>query len=229
MAGSYGAENPRNDRYRLSFTVGGLLAPQGRIIAALFVGNEDRLASPIASSMPGEAAANNELGERVAGIRKQAIDGNVLSIRTESANTRIVREVVKRLSTLTGTEIRHLSDDDTPVTDLQALMWVAMCRYYAVVGEFANEVLRDHYLLGNMTVTREDYDRFILSKSRWHPELEELSNATACKLRSNLFKALDEAGLVGKSDNTLLPSLLSKTVTDILEERPESFQFFPMR
>ena len=37
MAGSYGAENPQNERYRLSFTVGGLLALQGKLLATLFV------------------------------------------------------------------------------------------------------------------------------------------------------------------------------------------------
>lgn len=33
MAGSYGAESTRGEWYRLSFTVGGLLASQGRALA----------------------------------------------------------------------------------------------------------------------------------------------------------------------------------------------------
>ena len=32
MTGSYDTEDSQNERYRLSFTVGGLLAEQGRII-----------------------------------------------------------------------------------------------------------------------------------------------------------------------------------------------------
>ena len=121
------------------------------------------------------------------------------------------------------------ADDDTPASDRQALMWVAMCRYYALVGEFANEVLRERYLMGFSTLTKDDYDRFIQAQSMWHPELEELSALTAGKLRSNVFKAMSEAELWEKESDTLLPSLLSKSVTAILENRPESFRFFPTR
>lgn len=37
MAGSYGAETTQGERYRLSFTVGGLLAPQGRALAEMYL------------------------------------------------------------------------------------------------------------------------------------------------------------------------------------------------
>ncbi|PWG66472.1 DUF1819 family protein [Bifidobacterium callitrichidarum] len=221
MPGSYGTETMQDEqRYRLSFTVGGLLAPQGHIIAALFIANDVQEDADDHGS---------ELGERITRIRRQAIDENVLSIRTQAASTRTVSEVAKRLSTLTETELRYLASGDTPASDQQAFMWVAMCRYYALVGEFASEVLRDHYLMGMPTVTREDYDRFILAKAMWHPELEKISTATANKLRSNVFKAMTEGGLIERGSDTLRPSLLSKTVTGILESRPESFLFFPMR
>ena len=62
--------------------------------------------------------------ERITRIRKQAVEENVLSIRTRSANSRVVSEVLKRLSALTETEIHYLADDDTPASDRQALMWV---------------------------------------------------------------------------------------------------------
>lgn len=230
MAGSYGAETMHNDRYRLSFTVGGLLAPQGRIIASLFVNNDycDDPQQIQASDYTNSDTATYEVGECISCVRRLAVENNVLAIRTQSANSRMVSEVLKRLSALTQEEIRYISHPDTPMDDCRALMWVAMCRYYALVGEFASEVLRDHYLLGIPTVTREDYDRFIRGKAMWHTELEELSDTTAVKLRSNLFKALHEAGLMEQRDHTLLPSLLSNRITDILKHRPESFLFFPI-
>ena len=165
MAGSYGAENPQNERYRLSFTVGGLLALQGKILATLFVENEHEYTTSDVESTNGTTAIDHEIGERITRIRKQAIEENVLSIRTRSANSRVVSEVLKRLSALTETEIHYLADDDTPASDRQALMWVAMCRYYALVGEFANEVLRERYLMGFSTLTKDDYDRFIQAQS----------------------------------------------------------------
>ena len=229
MTGSYDTEDSQNERYRLSFTVGGLLAEQGRIIAALFSGDRGEHVNPDSDPANRTTEVEHEIGERITRIRKQAIEGNVLSIRTRSANSRVVSEVLKRLSALTETEIHYLADDDTPASDRQALMWVAMCRYYALVGEFANEVLRERYLMGFSTLNKDDYDRFIQAKSMWHPELEELSALTAGKLRSNVFKAMSEAELWEKESDTLLPSLLSKSVTAILENRPESFRFFPTR
>ena len=229
MTGSYDTEDSQNERYRLSFTVGGLLAEQGRIIAALFSGDRGEHVNPDSDPANRTTEVEHEIGERITRIRKQAIEENVFSIRTRSANSRVVSEVLKRLSALTETEIHYLADDDTPASDRQALMWVAMCRYYALVGEFANEVLRERYLMGFSTLNKDDYDRFIQAKSMWHPELEELSALTAGKLRSNVFKAMSEAELWEKESDTLLPSLLSKSVTAILENRPESFRFFPTR
>ncbi|NMM99672.1 hypothetical protein G1C96_0250 [Bifidobacterium sp. DSM 109958] len=215
---SYGTEPRGNERYRLSFTVGGLLASQGHLVAGLFM----------ADGECADAAPDDELGDRIAQVRRRAVDENVLAVRTQAANVRMVREAIKRLSALTMRELRHLADADTPPRDCQALMWVAMCRYYALVGEFANEVLRDRYLLGMSTVDHGDYDRFILAKAMWHTELEDVSRTTALKLRSNVFRAMAEGELVDGVDNTLLPSLLGRTVTGILEHRPESFLFFPM-
>lgn len=227
MVGSYGAETLRNGRYRLSFTVGGLLVQQGRILAALFVrnklgGNDDAKEVSSVSTVA-------EIGDRIIQIRHLALEGNVLFMRTQAANSRVVTEVCKRLSTLTETEIRHLADPDALAADCRALMWVAMCRYYALVGEFACEVLRDHYLLNAPMVTREDYDRFVRSKAAWHTELEELSPTTANKLRTNVFRAMVEAGLLEQDGRTLVPSLLGEAVTGMLESRPESFLYFPMR
>lgn len=225
--GSESLQSVQDGRYRLSFTVGGLLADQGQTVAALLVetllhvdGNAEKQ-SPIDDA--------TELGKQAAMVRQQAIDENVLHVRTRSANVRTVREVLKRLSALTWQELRHLANCDSPLPDRQALMWVAMCRYYAVVGEFANEVLHEHFLVGAPTLTYDDYDRFMLGKALWHPEIEELSISTVAKLRANVFKALFEANLLNKANNAIVPSLLSGELAGILMNRADSFGYFPMR
>ncbi|MBW3088267.1 DUF1819 family protein [Bifidobacterium sp. 82T24] len=193
------------ERYRLSFTVGGLLASQGVIVARVFLDQKDWTAA-----------------------RRIVTDENMLGVRTFAAGKRIASETVKRLGALAGEELRYLADEGTAADDRAALMWVAMCRHYTLVGEFANEVLRDHYLMGTPTVTYADYDRFVLKKAMWHPELEELSESTAKKLRQNVFRAMFEAGLLEQRGNLVVPSLLSPEIVDMLGDRPESFGFFPM-
>lgn len=226
---SYGCEVVDGGRYRLSFTVGGLLAEQGRTVAGLMVG--DTAVAAAVDTLPSadrddDAFAPAELLESV---RRYAVAENVLQIRTRAAGVRIVNEVIKRLSALTMGELHCIADADTLQSDRRALMWVAMCRYYALVGEFAQEVLREHFLIGAPAITYDDYDHFMLGKAMWHPEIDDLSTSTSAKLRSNVFKAMVEAGLVNRSDDTIIPSLLSREVTGILMRRPESFGFFPMR
>lgn len=242
---SYGWLIRRGDdaggRYRLSFTVGGLLSPQGRAFAEMYLnrmggGSTERSSQTKISEKISEKAseksdknAGEEVCESIAAIRQQAIEENVLAIRTDSANRRVVAETTRRLSALTVGELSYLAGPDSSTSDREALMWIAMCRYYAIVGEFAGEVLKKHYLTGNTHLDFEDYDRFIADKATWHPELENISEGTAKKLRSNLFKAMVAAHLFDKNSDTVVPFLPSPSLVDILMKRPDSFGFFPMR
>lgn len=113
MAGSYGAETTQGGRYRLSFTVGGLLSPQGRAFAEMYLnrmggGSTERSSQTKISEKISEKAneksdknAGEEVCESIAAIRQQAIEENVLAIRTDSANRRVVAETTRRLSALT--------------------------------------------------------------------------------------------------------------------------------
>ena len=127
MAGSYGAEVPQGERYRLSFTVGGLLASQGRALAEMYLNHLNH-----AGGGDAECSSQTEVGKSIAAIRQQAIEENVLAIRTDSANRRVVAETTRRLSALTVGELAYLAGPDSSTSDREALMWIAMCRYYAM-------------------------------------------------------------------------------------------------
>ena len=126
MAGSYGAEATRGERYRLSFTVGGLLASQGRALAEMYLNHLNHAGGDA------ECSSQTEVGKSIAAIRRQAIEENVLAIRTDSANRRVVAETTRRLSALTVGELAYLAGPDSSTSDREALMWIAMCRYYAM-------------------------------------------------------------------------------------------------
>ena len=125
MAGSYGAETTQGERYRLSFTVGGLLAPQGRALAEMYLnrmggGSTERSSQAKVSEKISEKAdeksnknAGEEVGKSIAAIRQQAIEENVLAIRTDSANRRVVAETTRRLSALTVGELAYLAGPDS--------------------------------------------------------------------------------------------------------------------
>lgn len=221
MRERWGVEREQQDaRYRLSFTVGGLLMPQGVVYARCFV-----------DAVPRPDAPNAQVGAAVASIRDGVVDENVLAIRTRSANMRVTSEVCKRLSALSYAELGFLASDDASPQDRRYLMWIAMCRYYLFVGEFAADVLRDRFLLGE-SISYADYDRFVLDRASWHPELESLSTATATKLRSNLFKAMREAELTVRDSHGAdvpVPAVRGPTLAAVLEPHADSLRFLPSR
>ena len=78
-------------------------------------------------------------------------------------------ETVKRLSALTDAEVELLLDSTG--AERAHLLWAAACRRYRLIGEFAEEVLRERYLTLAGDADYEEYDSFYRSKAMWHDEL----------------------------------------------------------
>ncbi|BDU00124.1 DUF1819 family protein [Nocardia sputorum] len=189
-------------RYALSFTSGGLLVREGEVIAEVYLG----------------CRSWDETRTRI-------VEGNRLQARTSSSSTRVTRETVQRLSVLSDSELELLIDASP--TEQRHLMWVAACRRYDFIGDFAEEVLRERFLLMTPTLSTEDFDRFLTGKSLWHPELDELKSSTSQKLRQTLFRMLHEAGLRTTSGD-IIPAVLSARVAELLGRRaPSDLRFFP--
>lgn len=194
------ATSPR--RYALSFTTGALLAREGALLVPVYVERRD--------------------WEQV---RDQAVEGNLLQARTYRTGVRLVRETVKRLSVLSDAEIELLVEGTGP--ERAHLMWVAACRRYELIGEFAEEVVRERFLLLASTLGYEDFDSFVLRKSLWHEELAEIKDSTLQKLRSNVFKMLQEAELLSEA-GYITPTALSGRLAAVLSARtPSDLRFFP--
>lgn len=191
-------------RYALSFTTGALLTRESVLLAPLYVEHCDW-----------------------AKVRTLALEGNVLQVRTLSTGVRLVRETVQRLSALTDDEVRLLTEATS--SERSYLLWVAACRRYELIGEFAEEVLRERFLLLTPTLDHHDFDSFVRSKALWHEELVEIKDSTLRKLRSNVFKMLQEAGLLSDTGH-VTPALLSDQLTAVLNgHMPSDLRFFPIR
>jgi hypothetical protein len=107
------------------------------------------------------------------------------------------------------------------------LLWAAACRRYDLIGEFAEEVVRERFLLLTSTLRHEDFDSFVRGKTLWHSELAELKESTGRKLRANVFRMLHEAGLLSDGGH-ILQAVLSQRVASALAARtPSDVRFFP--
>lgn len=191
-------------RYVLSFTTGGLLARESAIIAPLYAGIRDW-----------------------AQVRDTAVEENLLQTRTRSTGIRRVRETVSRLSVLSNHELEILAD--LTAAERSHVMWAAACRRFELIGEFAEEVLRERFLTLAGTVSYEDYDSFYRAKAMWHAELDDVTDLTYKKLRQVLFRMMAEAGLLN-AQCVIEPALLSARVAECLTKcSPSDVRFFPMR
>lgn len=203
MTGDLSAVVTTSEPYRLSFALGGLLATGAMVAAPLYLDLHNWAA-----------------------VRKALNADNLLHARTRSTAVRLTRELIQRMSVLSDAEIAYLVT--APGPERLHLMWAAMCRHYVFVAEFAQEVVRDHYLLGVSRLVPADFERFWDSKALWHAELEKISPSTHTKLRTNLFLALRQSGMLA-NDATLISPLLSPEVLALLDaQTPSDRRFFPV-
>ena len=195
-------DTPAASRYALSFTSGALLMREALVVAPIYLREHDW-----------------------AKVRQLVDEDNLLQARTVSTGQRRAREVAQRLAVLTERELELLIDSTT--SERGHLLWAAACRHYDLIGEFAEEVVRERFLLLTPTLDHDDFDSFIRSKALWHEEVAGLTDSTVRKLRANVFRMLVEAGLLSE-DGHILHAVLSTRISDALGARtPSDIRFFP--
>lgn len=189
--------------YKMSFSTGGLFLNETLAVARLHV-----------LGKPWSATIGLALTEGAASLPKAA------------SQRRTLREIVNRLSTLTDAERDYLLAD-ADRGDQLALLWLATCRAYRFVREFATEVLRERYLSFQLDLPLESFDILFAAKAEWDDGLAEISSSTKAKLRQVLFRIMREANVIS-DDNRILSAYVSPRLKAMLEEQnPQDLLLFP--
>lgn len=191
-----------HERYALSFTSGGLLVREADVIVSEYLRVHDW-----------------------ATVRQAVSEQNLLQARTTSSSVRVTRETIQRVCVFEDAELELFTESS--LTERCHLMWAAACRRYDLIGDFAEEVVRERFLLMTPTLGLEDFERFMTGKSLWHTELDDLMPSTRAKLRQNAFRMLHEAGLLSEQGD-IIPAVLSERIHKTLAARtPSDIRFFP--
>lgn len=192
----------KDDSYLMSFGTGGLYVNESVAVARLHRAGADWDAT---------ATLAREVG--------------AFPVRKASSAQRSIREIVNRL--------RWLSDDELEVfiegerSEQAALLWLAACRAYRFIREFAVEVLNERFLSLRTDLTYDDFDGFLAAKAEWSPKLATLSDTTHAKLRAVLFRLMREAEILSPDDR-ILGSILSRRVLALIHAGdPDDLRFFP--
>ncbi|MBX3639970.1 MAG: DUF1819 family protein [Nitrosomonas sp.] len=181
-----------NDRYSMSFTTGSLFHRESVKLTVLYLDHGDWNS-----------------------VRDKVVAENLLQTRTLNTLKRVCREVISRLRTLSPGELEFLVEGNHQ--EQAYLLWLAVCRRYRFIADFAVEVLRERYITLKSDLTYDDFDSFFNRKSEWHLELDEITPTTRGKLRQVLFKILREADLLA-ANNMINAAMLSPTLLELIRQ-----------
>ena len=189
--------------YKLSFTAGGLLVAESMIVAEEY-------------ARTGNWIQTNET------VRNE----NLLRARTASAGDRLLREVRSRLGSLTEGQFARLRSGSN--ADQRQLLWLAACKRYRLLYEFACEVIRTKFLQHDVRLRPGEFAAFLEAKSVWHPEIDKCSDSTRAKLAQVALRMLREAEILS-ADNVIQPMLLGAEVVQVIRaDAVEDLCVFPI-
>lgn len=195
----FGAKQP----YKMSFTSGGLFLTESVTVAGM-----------------------HRTGEDWKDTLERALQEGATSLPKAASNRRTLREIVNRLMTLHDDEVRFLIDD-AGRQEQQYLLWVATCRAYRFVREYAVEVICDRFLSYQLELPLESFDIFFEAKAEWDDGLASISDSTRNKLRQILFRMMREAGVVS-DDHRIQSTFLSAQLRALIEAtNPADLAVFP--
>jgi len=195
-------ERPQQQPYLMSFGTGGLYINESVAIARLHV-------------------AGNDWEATVA----EAQRSGAFPVRKTSSARRSIREIVNRLKRLSPGELALLIEGAR--SEQAALLWLAACRAYRFIAEFAVEVLSDRFMSLRTDLTYDDFDTFYAAKEEWSPKLGALSMSTRAKLRAVLFRLMREAEILSH-DNRILGAMLSPRLLVVIQAgKPDELRYFP--
>ena len=190
-------------KYSMSFTTATLLYRESITIAELY----------------------SEMGDWRA-VRDKVVAENLLQMRTQNASERICSETISRLKHLTPAQLTLLQEGSP--TEQRFLLWLAVCKRYRFIYDFAVEVVREKFLRLDLELSYEDYDAFFYDKAEWHPEVERVATRTRKKQREFLFKMMREAELL-TVDRQIIPVLLTPNSIEVIgQDSAAHFAIFPV-
>lgn len=156
----------------------------------------------------------------------KALQDNVLNARTNRSMKVLVREVRNRLEQLSNQELLYLINADR--NGQSYLLWVAICRAYCLIRDYAIEVVHERYITFKRDLPKSGYDDFWTQKASLQPELNKVSASTFIKLRQVLYLMMRQIGIADKKDNIVACVLPLELVAFIKHRDEGELLLFPV-
>ncbi|MCR9098970.1 MAG: DUF1819 family protein [bacterium] len=188
--------------YRLSFSGAALQVEESIKIAQLYADTQDW-----------EAVQEAVVGE------------NALQKNQLKTTVRSFYEVRTRLKEMTPLQLERLAEGT--FTEQQQLLWVAVCKVYPFIGAFTLEVLLNKIQAFEYIVHESDYTAFLEAQTLKEQKLQQVSDSTYQKLRSRLYRMMEEAGVVNnREERVITPPVVTTYVAEaLIDEDPKLLRY----
>ena len=187
----------KNTKYSMAFTTGALYYQESIMLAELYCEKKEWDA-----------------------VRAVVMEQNLLQARTMSTAKKVYNEITSRLKLLTDEEMSLLCSG--PRQEQLLLLWLAVCKRFRFIREFAVEVLREKFLTMHYNLNQSDYHSFFDAKAMINEELEQLSPVTLQKIRQVIFKMMREAELISKN-NVIQSAYMSPQLVGTIKHNSRRF------
>lgn len=158
-------------------------------------------------------------------VRAIVIEKNALQARTESTLKKLYGEISRRLKHLSDQELNLLISSDEKVQ--KQIIWLAICRHYKFIDDFATEVLYEQFANGRYKISLDDYDVFFNAKAEWNSNLDSISALTKSKARQVVFKMMRECRIINDNKEIIPQQLNDEFKTEIQKRNANEINLFP--
>lgn len=159
--------------------------------------------------------------------KSKILQEDSLPFRRKTSLKRKLREIIPRLQKLSEEELEFFRDSATPL-ERSYLLWMAVCKNYPFIENFAISVLRERFLhLGN-SLDYTDFNYYFSRLIPFHPELEKITQSTYLKLRRSLFLIMKEAQILNQKFEIQRELPSKEFIAMTFLKHPETLQYFPL-
>lgn len=130
--------------------------------------------------------------------KEKSIELNIMQVDRLATASRYVLHAIRILQNLGIEGIKHLSIAE--IEDQRALLWLAFCRTYPLVGLFASDVIHQRFLTNNRYLYLRDWDAFLSRQADEDNTIDNIGKSTRDKARSVIFSNLRQACFLSSSN-----------------------------
>lgn len=158
-------------------------------------------------------------------VQEAVVGENALQKNQLKTTVRSFYEVRTRLKEMTLLQLERLAEGT--FSEQQQLLWVAVCKVYPFIGAFALEVLLNKIQAFEYIVHESDYTAFLEAQTLKEQKLQQVSDSTYQKLRSRLYRMMEEAGVVNnREERVITPPVVTTYVAEaLIDEDPKLLRY----